>query len=175
MALPRCRCAIAGDDLFLAWRPSSDTVMMTTGGTMKTKFGPISQHRESFATSTIHQIRALTSRSTPTEQHFADSINTFIFLKKNCSILIEISLKLVGVHLSITASLLQKHAPSHYLNQWWPILLTHICVAWPWRVKILLKYHLCRSCTETWLLTLAKPLLHLTNNEFDIYIFIYKT
>ena len=32
-----------------------------------------------------------------------------------------------------------KQETFHYLNQWWPSLLMHICITWPWWVKSYLK------------------------------------
>ena len=77
-------------------------------------------------------------------RHFPDDIYRCIFLSENIWISIQISLKFVPKGpINNIPSLVQMmawrptgQATSHYLNQWWPSLLLHICVTQPQWVKI---------------------------------------
>ena len=70
---------------------------------------------------------------------FADAISKLIFFNENYCIMIQIPLKSFFFRVSLTTIrhhwvrqwLGVKLATSHYLNQWWPSLLTHICVTQP--------------------------------------------
>ena len=75
--------------------------------------------------------------------HFADSTIKFIFLHAHCCIVIEISLKFLA---RVKVTMIQhwfrqwldaSQATSHYLKQWWPSLLTQICITWPQWVKVM--------------------------------------
>ena len=74
---------------------------------------------------------------------FADDISKWIFFNENYCIMIQISLKSFFFRVSLTTIrhhwvrrwLGVKLATSHYLNQWWPSLLTHICVTQPKWIK----------------------------------------
>ena len=69
--------------------------------------------------------------------HFADNIFKCIFLNENIRISIKISLKFVPKgSINNIPALFQiiarrDRSTSHYLNQWWTILTTHICVTQP--------------------------------------------
>ena len=63
---------------------------------------------------------------------FADDIFKCIFLNENVWIEIKISLKFVPKGTINNIPMFgTDQATSHYLNQWWPCLLMHICVTWP--------------------------------------------
>ena len=65
-----------------------------------------------------------------TKCHFADDIFLLIFLEYWC-ILISISLKLFPTGLFANKPVFVPiMAPSHYLKQWWPSLLTDITGPW---------------------------------------------
>ena len=67
--------------------------------------------------------------------HFSENIFKLIFLFENYWILIQILLNHISPHVQWTKIhhwfrnwLGADQAKSYYLNQWWPTLLTHICV-----------------------------------------------
>ena len=75
------------------------------------------------------------ANSSPSHQnghHFADDILKWIFMNENFCILIKISLKFVPEgpidKKSVLVQIIFGSAPSHYLNQWWPVHW-HIYVA----------------------------------------------
>ena len=61
-------------------------------------------------------------------RNFADDI-----LKGTILIQIIVSIPML---LSIVSSGPINNGPSHYLNQFWPSLLTQKCVTWPWSINI---------------------------------------
>ena len=64
--------------------------------------------------------------------HFIEDSLKCIFLNKNVWISIKISLKYVPLGLIVNiAALVQIMATSHYLNQYWYVVLTHICITRP--------------------------------------------
>ena len=76
-------------------------------------------------------------------RQFANDTFKCIFLNGNIWTVIEISLKYVTLgRIDNKPALVQiiqlgtEQATSHYLKQWWPSLLTYICVTWPQWVKI---------------------------------------
>ena len=77
-----------------------------------------------------------------TGSHFTD-IFEFIFFFENCCIFIQISLKFVSKsQIRNQPALVQimagcQKVTSHYLNQYWPSLLMHICVTQPCWVNTL--------------------------------------
>ena len=74
--------------------------------------------------------------------------NNSLFFKENCCILIKMSLKNIPIDRIINNQALgqiwygAKEATSHYLNQWWPSLVTHICVSRSQRVNVWINYNL---------------------------------
>ena len=84
-----------------------------------------------------------TLRPTQNGHHFTDDTFKLIFLNNVYYVFIKISLKYFpGVVLSICQHWFRwwlgtQRATSHYLNQYWPNLLTHICFTRPQWVKSL--------------------------------------
>ena len=69
-------------------------------------------------------------------RHFPDGIFKWIFLNKNVWIWINISLKFfLGGPINNVPAFVQTMAWLHYLNQWWPGLVIHICTTRPHLVK----------------------------------------
>ena len=74
--------------------------------------------------------------------HFAGSIFRLVFFNDNCYILLEChwnlfpTVQLVIHQYCLRWWLVFEQATIHYPNQWWPILLTHICATRQW-IKLL--------------------------------------
>ena len=72
----------------------------------------------------------------PKQNHFLCDIFKWILLKENASISIKNSLKFLSSDPNINIPELIRimfgagQATNHYLKQWWPSFLTHICVTW---------------------------------------------
>ena len=84
-----------------------------------------------------------TLRQTQNGCHFPYNIFKCILLNENCCILIKISLKYVPegpintIQCWFRSWLGTSQATSHYLNQWWLSLMTHICVTRPQWVNVM--------------------------------------
>ena len=112
----------------LAQSPWFVWTIRSVGGEMR----PVSRKSQCFPG------RLNTSRLRQNGCHFSDDIFKFIFLCENCHILC--------ICLFPKSSINNKPALAqimagrwtgyrHYLNQWWPAFIMHICATWSWWVK----------------------------------------